>query len=151
MTKPELGTKRICSCGARFCDLNKSPIVCPKCAAVFVPPAPVLARPRRVMYPPPAPAKKTAMPDVPAELVSLEETDDATERIEALTEGLDDKKGDGGFIVPEDQDEEEDATGIIGDDINKTRRLEVVSDLSDAFRRLIRLNACPRSRVQHPH
>jgi len=59
------------------------------------------------------------MPDVPAELVPLEETDDATEGIEALTEGLDDKKGDGGFIVPEDQDEEEDATGIIGDDINK--------------------------------
>jgi len=71
------------------------------------------------MYPPPAPAKKTAMPDVPAELVSLEETDDATEGIEALTEGLDDKNGDGGFIVPEVQDEEEDATGIIGDDINK--------------------------------
>jgi len=119
VTKPELGTKRICSCGAKFYDLNKSPIVCPKCAAVFVPPAPVLARPRRVMYPPPAPAKKTAMPDVPAELVPLEETDDATEGIEALTEGLDDKKEDGGFIVPEDQDEEEDATGIIGDDINK--------------------------------
>ena len=29
---------------------------------------------------------------MPAELVPLEETDDATEGIEALTEGLDDKK-----------------------------------------------------------
>ena len=32
MAKPELGSKRVCvSCGARFYDLNKSPIKCPKC------------------------------------------------------------------------------------------------------------------------
>lgn len=32
MTKPELGTKRVCvSCGARFYDLTKVPAVCPKC------------------------------------------------------------------------------------------------------------------------
>jgi uncharacterized protein (TIGR02300 family) len=36
MTKPELGTKRLCaSCGARFYDLLHSPITCPKCGAVF--------------------------------------------------------------------------------------------------------------------
>jgi uncharacterized protein (TIGR02300 family) len=33
MTKPELGTKRVCvACGARFYDLGKSPPVCPKCS-----------------------------------------------------------------------------------------------------------------------
>ncbi|MBC7101759.1 MAG: TIGR02300 family protein, partial [Parvibaculum sp.] len=32
MSKPELGTKRDCpSCGAKFYDLNKNPVVCPKC------------------------------------------------------------------------------------------------------------------------
>ena len=32
MVKPELGTKRVCvACGARFYDLLKSPVVCPKC------------------------------------------------------------------------------------------------------------------------
>ncbi|WP_339852442.1 FYDLN acid domain-containing protein, partial [uncultured Nisaea sp.] len=32
MAKPEWGIKRTCqSCGARFYDLMKSPIVCPKC------------------------------------------------------------------------------------------------------------------------
>ena len=37
MTKPELGTKRICAgCGAKFYDLHKTPIVCPTCEAVFV-------------------------------------------------------------------------------------------------------------------
>ena len=36
MAKPELGTKRLCSnCGAKFYDLSKTPIVCPKCETVF--------------------------------------------------------------------------------------------------------------------
>jgi uncharacterized protein (TIGR02300 family) len=35
VTKPELGTKRSCArCGAKFYDLNHSPITCPKCGAV---------------------------------------------------------------------------------------------------------------------
>src|ERR1700733_7823742 len=36
VAKPELGTKRLCgSCGAKFYDLGKDPIVCPKCGTVF--------------------------------------------------------------------------------------------------------------------
>jgi uncharacterized protein (TIGR02300 family) len=36
MAKAELGEKRRClSCSAPFFDLNRTPIVCPKCAAVF--------------------------------------------------------------------------------------------------------------------
>ena len=36
MSKPELGTKRLCGgCGAKFYDLNKDPITCPKCGTVF--------------------------------------------------------------------------------------------------------------------
>jgi hypothetical protein len=36
VAKPELGTKRLCAhCGAKFYDLNHSPIVCPKCGTVF--------------------------------------------------------------------------------------------------------------------
>ena len=36
MAKPELGTKRLCAgCGAKFYDLNKDPIVCPKCGTVY--------------------------------------------------------------------------------------------------------------------
>ena len=32
MTRPELGTKRLCTeCGARYYDLNTIPIACPKC------------------------------------------------------------------------------------------------------------------------
>jgi uncharacterized protein (TIGR02300 family) len=36
MAKAELGVKRRClTCSAPFFDLNRTPIVCPKCAAVF--------------------------------------------------------------------------------------------------------------------
>ena len=36
MAKPELGAKRQCqACAAKFFDLNREPIVCPKCGTVF--------------------------------------------------------------------------------------------------------------------
>ena len=42
MAKPELGTKRLCgSCGVKFYDLSKDPILCPKCGTQFVVVAPV--------------------------------------------------------------------------------------------------------------
>jgi uncharacterized protein (TIGR02300 family) len=50
VAKPELGTKRQCAgCGAKFYDLLKNPIVCPKCSTVFPPPAGTVARTRRVV------------------------------------------------------------------------------------------------------
>ena len=37
MTKPELGSKRQCQkCGAKFLDLTKDPIICPKCGTLFL-------------------------------------------------------------------------------------------------------------------
>ena len=54
VTKPELGTKRICAgCNAKFYDLHKTPIVCPACEAVFTLPKPAPARPRRGFEPSP--------------------------------------------------------------------------------------------------
>ena len=67
MVKLEWGTKRTCqSCAARFYDLQRSPIVCPKCETVFEPPPPV--KPRRARA---APVPKAA-PVAPV----VEETDD---------------------------------------------------------------------------
>jgi uncharacterized protein (TIGR02300 family) len=75
VAKAELGTKRTCpSCGSRFYDLLKNPIVCPKCGVSFIaatllpskgdmPGQPV--KPREVVPEP------EAVPDV--EIVSLEE------------------------------------------------------------------------------
>jgi DNA-directed RNA polymerase subunit RPC12/RpoP len=72
VAKPELGTKRLCaSCGTKFYDLDKDPIHCPKCEAVYeivaatrpVRPqaAPVAPRPRvPEEAPPPEPQEVAA-------------------------------------------------------------------------------------------
>ena len=45
MAKAEWGLKRTCqSCNAKFYDMNRSPIVCPKCGEAFDPDALLKAR-----------------------------------------------------------------------------------------------------------
>ena len=61
MAKPELGTKRLCgSCGAKFYDLSKDPIICPKCGTVFEVVAPAASR-GRAMPPRPPPLRPRAL------------------------------------------------------------------------------------------
>ena len=53
LVKSDLGTKRVCpSCGARFYDLSKRPIECPKCAFAFEPET--MFKQRRPRQPEPA-------------------------------------------------------------------------------------------------
>jgi hypothetical protein len=78
VAKPALGTKRLCaSCGAKFYDLNKVPIRCPKCAAVYE--VVVATRPVRPAGPvtarPPVPKEAPAPEPQEVETVSLEEAD----------------------------------------------------------------------------
>ena len=64
MSKPEWGVKRICpSCNARFYDLKRNPIICPKCETTFDPEAHVKKRRGR------PPASETKFVPLPAELV----------------------------------------------------------------------------------
>ncbi|MGH6921344.1 MAG: TIGR02300 family protein [Geminicoccaceae bacterium] len=76
MAKPEWGSKRVClSCGARFYDMKRTPIVCPACETVLDPAA--NSKPRRSRTPAKAPVAVAA---VVATVVALEpdevETDD---------------------------------------------------------------------------
>ena len=121
MAKPELGTKRLCAgCGAKYYDLNKDPIICPKCSTVFV--VAPSSRPRPDARPPAAAEEEVAAPEMPeAEFVSLEEADKETEGAKApVLEGEEDVEveeepmDDGAFIVPEEE-EEDDVTDIIGE------------------------------------
>ena len=129
MAKPELGTKRLCgNCAAKFYDLSKSPIVCPKCHTVFEVAA-VSSRSRPEAVTPAraaAPAEEEAVtPETQeAEFVSLEEADaeaqgkkpaegEAAEGAEEEIE-IDETLDDAAFI--EEQEEgDEDVTDIIGD------------------------------------
>lgn len=83
MAKADWGTKRQCaSCGAPFYDLNKQPILCPKCGAEFHPEQ--LLKPRRTR-----PDEKPVVPKpapIPKEEPAAEEETAEEELIEDVTE-----------------------------------------------------------------
>ena len=130
MTKPELGTKRLCaSCGARFYDLNKTPITCPKCGTPFEVVA-TTTRPRvdqRMRKPEPeteevreaemisleeadaeVQGKKVQVPADDAEAIEDVETDETVEDEETLIEEVDEEDTDISEIIDGDiKDEEE--------------------------------------------
>lgn len=117
MARPEFGAKRQCqNCGSKFFDLNKDPIVCPKCGTVFQPMV-AASRPSRAS----AVARDEADSEVePAgpELVSLEEADGA-EKPEAVAEDdieVEDVPADDTFLE-EEEEEDDDVADLIDGDI----------------------------------
>ncbi len=88
MAKPEWGTKRVCgSCGSRFYDLNREPVVCPKCATERPADAAVKGKRRVEAAPEPKPASAAAdvsASDKKAELAELEDKDQATKKDEFI-------------------------------------------------------------------
>ena len=96
MAKPEWGTKRICpSCGTRYYDLMRDPVVCPKCSTPFDPEAFLRARRAR----PAAPVEKELEP------VSAEEVDPDLEAEEVET--AEDEEEEEGAVPLEEAEEEE--------------------------------------------
>jgi len=78
LAKPEWGEKRIClDCGAKFYDMQRSPIVCPSCETVFVPV--VATRSSRAKAPAPKPKSKLVKPAVADEDAALVTDDDDEE------------------------------------------------------------------------
>ena len=97
MVKPEWGIKRLCqSCGARYYDFLKSPIVCPSCQAPFDPEAVLKSRRSRQI-----PAEAPRKPKPEAEAEEAEEEDDEDE--DELEDELDDDEV--VAVVPDDEDE----------------------------------------------
>jgi uncharacterized protein (TIGR02300 family) len=131
MAKPELGTKRLCaSCGAKFYDLNKDPIHCPRCGVVYelvVATRPVRPEAAPVAARPPVPEEAPAPEPQEVETVSLEEADAEAEGtakkpapeeagIEEEEVEMDESLDDHTFIE-EQEEEDADVTDIIGGDI----------------------------------
>ena len=129
MAKPELGTKRLCTnCGAKFYDLSKDPIVCPKCHTALELAA-VSTRARAepaVARAAPVAAEEVVAPETAeAEFVSLEEADaeaqgKKTDEAEAAEGGeeeieLEDETLDDAAFIEEQEEGDEDVTDIIGD------------------------------------
>jgi uncharacterized protein (TIGR02300 family) len=126
MLNPAKGTKRLCpSCGARFYDLSRAPIICPVCQAVYQVPPPPTRRSERVAPPEPKqkpePVIKEPVIEEP-DTISLEDA----EAVEAITGDDEEEIGDLGDDEPEipagddenafleQPDEEPDVSGIVG-------------------------------------
>ena len=135
MSKEIRGTKRLCqSCGAKFYDLGRSPVVCPACGAEFVleepkaKPEPEVAKPE--------PAKAAAEPAKPeatepadasgAEVISLDEAaaeEEAVDDADLADIDTDEENissdGEEDVFLEDDEDESgSDVSGIIGGPID---------------------------------
>jgi uncharacterized protein (TIGR02300 family) len=121
VAKPELGAKRQCqACGAKFFDLNKDPIVCPKCGTVFQ--GVGAGAPMRVR-----PAAKEDEEDTemvaPAgvDIVSLDEVEAGEEKVaETVVEDIDVEDDaaeveDDSFLEQEEEDDDDVSNLIDGD------------------------------------
>ena len=96
VVKAEWGLKRTCqSCGAKFYDMNRSPISCPKCGAEFDPEALLKARRTKLV----AAAKPAAE----------EETD-----MEDAEIGVDDKGEDEEAVIEDTSELGEDSEDVDG-------------------------------------
>ena len=137
MSKPARGTKRVCpSCGARFYDLNRTPIVCPVCQSIYHVTLP-LPPSRRWGRAQPAEARKVEEQEADApvlegpEIVSLEEAEEETsevpieenEEIVGLgDDGAEFPAGDDeNALLEEEEEGEADVSGIGGGDKNEER------------------------------
>ena len=127
MAKPELGTKRLCgNCAAKFYDLGKDPIVCPKCHTVLQLAA-VTSRSRPEPARAQAAAEEVVVPETQeAEFVSLEEADAEVEGGKKGVEGevadgadeeieIEDEQLDDAAFIEEQEEGDEDVADIIGD------------------------------------
>jgi len=102
LVKADLGTKRVCpSCGARFYDLSKRPIECPKCAFAFEPEA--MYKQRRPRQP-----EAVAAAPVPAEAED-EEQEEEVEEAEEEAPIVEPIAGEPPLVIASDDDEEEEA------------------------------------------
>ena len=133
VARPELGAKRHCSnCGAKYYDLNRDPITCPKCGTVYE--VATLTRVRPEVAAPhlvPAAAEEAediADVDVDAgepELVPLEDADEetvGTAKAVASDEDEDleideDLGGDEEEFLEEEEDEDDDVADLIEGDV----------------------------------
>ena len=125
MAKPELGTKRLCgNCAAKFYDLGKDPIVCPKCHTVLQLAALTRSRPEPARAQ--AAAEEVVVPETQeAEFVSLEEADAEVEGKKApegeVVDGADeeieieDEQLDDAAFIEEQEEGDDDVADIIGD------------------------------------
>jgi len=120
VAKAELGTKRVCpNCGAKYYDLNRDPIICPRCGTQFEV-STVRTRAQAAKAVAVDEDEEALGPATPAEFVTLEEADEEAADSGAIKIDVEDEEVESGdeeddtFLTEEDE-EGDDVTHIIGD------------------------------------
>ena len=117
MAKAELGLKRTClSCGMRYYDFNRTPIICPGCQTEFDPELVVRSRRGRAVS---KAGGKAAKPDASAmteEVVSVDEDEGEAIKDTAASK---DEDGDIGFEEDDIDVNNDDGAGLIADDLDE--------------------------------
>lgn len=116
MAKPELGAKHQCqNCGTKFFDLNRDPIVCPKCGTVFQA-MPIARSPVRASAAAVSRDEGEVEPEaIGPELVSLEDAE-AGEKVEPVVDDEIEVEGapaDDATFLEEEEEEDDDVAGLI--------------------------------------
>jgi uncharacterized protein (TIGR02300 family) len=131
VAKPNLGFKRVCgSCGTKFYDFGRTPIVCPKCGTVYVVSASTRAAARAEPVAE-AVVEEADLPVAGAEVISLEEADaeatgkkksaigdadvDADDEVEVAADDDEDT------FLEEEEEETGDVSDIIGEKLEEDR------------------------------
>ena len=121
MAKAELGLKRTClSCGMRYYDFNKTPIICPGCQTEFDPELVVRSRRgRAAVKADPKAAKPETTPEE-GETVKTEGGGAASEGEDGEETDSESEIGFEGGDINVDQD---DGAGLIGDDLDEDEEI----------------------------
>ena len=120
MAKAELGLKRSClSCGMKFYDFGRTPIICPGCQAEFDPESLVRSRRGRATDKPAAKSAKAAPDAGVIENEAETEVDEIED--EAAAEGSDKAAGetDDDYEEADIDVSNDDSAGLISDDLDE--------------------------------
>ena len=105
MAKPEWGAERVCqSCGTKFYNFHRDPILCPSCGATYQPDD--VLKPRRSRVEPKGRAAVKPAPIEEDEEIEAEEEDE--DLLLDEEEDEEDIEAEDALIEPDDEDEEAD-------------------------------------------
>ena len=117
MAKAELGLKRTClSCGMRYYDFNRTPIICPGCQTEFDPELVVRSRRGRAVPKSGGKADKVGASAAVEDVVASEEDEPQTDGEAATAEGAEDETG---FDDDDINISNDDSAGLITDDLDE--------------------------------
>jgi uncharacterized protein (TIGR02300 family) len=121
MAKAELGLKRTClSCGMRYYDFNRTPIICPGCQTAFDPELVVRSRRGRAVPKSESKASKANASTVVEEAVAPDDEEPQGDDETSATEGSEDEDEFEGDDINVDND---DSAGLIANDLDEDEEI----------------------------